>query len=150
MREEWLNHPSTILNHRTSSTSSLILGIHMVVLFIVFLFLVFYPIETRLEFVGYYEEGYILMTVDDSFFEISSNVVKIGDDSYSYQVKEIKPIAYEEGKISLWQIQVEIDLKDVWRINNHQFRLSFFKEKKTAMKRILSMITRGGIYERIK
>ena len=122
----------------------------MVVLFIVFLFLVFYPIETRLEFVGYYEEGYILMTVDESFFEISSNVVKIGDDSYSYQVKEIKPIAYEEGKISLWQIQVEIDLKDVWRINNHQFRLSFFKEKKTAMKRILSMITRVGIYERIK
>lgn len=143
MKEELLYHPNTILKKQSSSMGSILIGIHLVFLLFLLIFFSFYPLETRIEFVGYYEEGKILVMVDKSFFEISHPVVKIGEESYSYQVVEVKPAAYEEGEISLWQIQLRMDIKESWKVNNHQFRLSFLKEKKTVMKRILSAIKKG-------
>ncbi len=143
MREELLNHPNTILQYQPSIYRNLFFIVHLFVL-IGFLFLAFfYPIENRLEYKGYYEDDAIWMLVDEEFFQVSEPVLEMNEEEYSYEVQEIEPASYIDGEVSVWKVSLTMDVKEEWKVSNHQFRLSFLKTRETLFQRLQKFIQKG-------
>ncbi len=136
-------HPYTILNKKVPSYFFIWFLIHIILFFLISTLSATYLIERRIEYVGYYQNDVIKMLVDENYFLLSKDKVKIQKEEYSYQVKKIEPIAYTEGKASLWEVSILLELPENWRIENNQITLSFLKDKKTLLERVMNKIKKG-------
>ena len=130
-------HSNIILHKEPPHYMIYWLILHFVLLFLLVLLASIYPIETKLEFIGYYQNNEVRTVVDNNFFLLSENKLIIQNTTYSYVVKKIEPIAYEEGNAVLWEVSITLDLPDNWKIDNHRFEISFVKSKTTILKQIV-------------
>ncbi len=136
-------HTNTILNKKIPNYFRWWILLHMIcLLFLILLFSV-YKIEKKLLFIGYYQNSQVRLIVDEAFFELSTDKVRIQENVYSYEINKIDIIAYEEGKASLWEVWISLNLPDSWKIDNNQFKLSFIKEKTTVLKQTIKNIKKG-------
>lgn len=137
------SHPNTILNKTVPNYCRCWIILHIVCFLLLILIFSFYEIEKKLFFIGYYQNNQIRIVVDETFFERSAGEVLIQEKAYSYIITKIDIIAYEEGKASLWEVWISLELPDKWKIENNQLKLSFIKEKETVLKRIIKNIKKG-------
>ncbi len=135
--------PYTILNKKVPHYFFAWILLHAVLFLLLFFLAVTYQVEKRMEYVGYYQNGVIKMVVDENYFSLFTNQVMIQKKDYSYQVRKIEPIAYEEGHASLWEVSMFLELPENLKIENNQIKLSFFKEKKTLFEQLIDKIKKG-------
>lgn len=136
-------HPNTIHGKQVSNYFYYWIYLHIIFIIILILACAFYKIEKKIVYTGYYENQQIHMIVDKNFFERKTDRLLIQEKNYQYQVDKINIIAYEEGKASLWEVWITLDLPDNWRIENNQFQLSFIKEEATILNFIIKNIKKG-------
>ena len=141
--ENSLETPQDILNYQPKTYRNHWIFWHLLFLIIIFFLFLFYPIETRLEYVGYYQEGTIHLTVSEDFFELETHELEIQGTKYRYEIKKVEPVLYEDGAANFWNITISIPLRDDWKIDNYTFHLSFLKERKTLFIRIKNKIKKG-------
>ncbi len=141
--ETKVENPQTILNYRPSFHRSAWMMLHLVALLFFLILFSCYPIEKRIEYVGYYLEGSVHVVVEEEFFAIQEKELLLEEKKYTYQVQNIQPITYENGKAKYWEVTMKLDLPKAWKIDNYQFRLSFLRERKTILQKILQKIKKG-------
>lgn len=136
-------HPYIFLNKKVPHYFVIWIIVHVVFFFFLLLLSMMYQLEKRLEYVGYYQNEVIKMLVDESYFSLSNNEVLIQKEIYKYKVEKITTIAYEEGKASLWEVSISLNLPERLKIENNQIQLSFLKEKNTIFQQIINHIKKG-------
>ncbi len=143
MKEPIFQQPYNILTYNPSfyQNSFFLLQILFFVFFL--LLAVSYKVEKRVFYEGYYQEGEVVVFVDQTFFQLSNQNLKIEQNSYEYRVTKITPMTYENGKTILWEVRMVVSLPKEWQIENHQFQLSFLKDKKTIFQRLIEKIKKG-------
>lgn len=136
-------HPNVITKKRPSSEILWWIIIHIVFLLFLIGLSACYKIEKKIHYQGSYQGNSIRVLVDKRFFELLTDKVRLKGKAYQYQVCKVEIVAYEEGKASLWEVQISLDLQEEWKIENNQFQLSFVKEETTILKQILKNIKKG-------
>lgn len=136
-------HPNTILKRKIPSYFGYWVVFHLLFCLCFFPVFAFYKIEKRITVIGYYQNNQVRIVTDERFFQLKTGNLKINEKIYSYQVNKIQPIAYEEGKASLWEVMISLNLPDSWKIDNNQFKLSFIQEETTLLKQFLKTIKKG-------
>ncbi len=140
---EYLNNAQSIINYQSNTFRNRWIMLHILFLIVLFLVFLFYPLETHIDYIGYYKDNLIHINVAENFFQIETKEVEIQGEKYHYEIKEIKPALYEDGSTKIWEVTIHLDLKDEWKIENYTFRLSFLKEKNTLISRFIKKIKKG-------
>ena len=101
-----------ILNYRPKGIRNVWFFIHL--LFLIFLLIVFlrYPLETRLEYIGSYQNHLIQFMVDEEFFEVETKRLEIQNEKYDYEIETVEPVLYEDGIAKMWKVTIRLDLKE--------------------------------------
>ena len=136
-------HPNTILKRKMPSYFCYWVVFHLLFCLLFFPIFAFYKIEKRLTVIGYYQNNQVRIVTDKSFFQLKTENLKINEKMYLYHINKIQPIAYEEGKASLWEVMISVNLPDSWKVDNNQFELSFIQEETTLLKQFLKTIKKG-------
>lgn len=139
-------HPYNILNKKVPYYFKVWILIHIIMFLLLLALSMVYKVEKRIEYVGYYQKEVIKMLVDENYFSLSTNEVLLQRKNYRYNVEKIEPVAYEEGKASLWEVSISLNLPENLKIENNQLKLSFLREKETIFKQFIKKIKKGMIF----
>lgn len=136
-------HPNVINNKKVPRYIFYWLMIHSVCILALLIICSYYKKNIYLEWTGYYQNQQIQVLVEEEFFTLVNNKLKIGDTEYTYQILEIVPMTYENGRAVIWEVKLEIDIPEQWKVDNHVFRLSFEKETVTILRQIIRSLKEG-------